>query len=223
MAVGISQGRFVRAAAPVPATFCRRAEKYPLDDLPFLMEIAVSTALGDESGLLRALRRTARSGISARRIRESIFQQVAFAGVGRTINAMALAQLSLRGGGRRATRDIGPARVRKRGEKVCRRVYGREYPALRAWMRRLDPDLDAWMIDAGYGRVMARPGLDLRTRELLAVAVLAAMRLWPQLRAHLRGARRVGASAAEIRRALAAARRRLSEGDRRRLAEAVRG
>jgi 4-carboxymuconolactone decarboxylase len=57
-------------------------------------------------------------------------------------------------------------------------------------------------VDTGYGRVLARPGLSTRARELITVAALAAMARERQLVSHLLGASRVGASRAELRRAI---------------------
>jgi 4-carboxymuconolactone decarboxylase len=50
-----------------------------------------------------------------------------------------------------------------------------------------------------FGAVMSRPGLDLRTRELATVCMLAAMGgLEPQLTFHVGGALRAGATPTEI-------------------------
>lgn len=51
----------------------------------------------------------------------------------------------------------------------------------------------------GLGSLVARPGLDLRTRELVTVALLAALGdCEPQLAFHTAGALRAGASAEQI-------------------------
>ena len=115
----------------------------------------------------------------------------------------------------RALREAEPARARARrgpvgashgassmharGVRLCARVYGPEYARLRGFMRALSPDLDRWMIDGGYGRVLSRPGLGVVERELCTVAALAALGWERQLDAHRRGAERVGASRAEVR------------------------
>jgi len=104
----------------------------------------------------------------------------------------------------RRSREGGPARWRAAGEALCARVYGPSYARLLPAVRALHPDLATWMIEHGYGRVLARPGLSVRERELVTIAALAA-RSWPrQLVSHLLGARRVGASPREIERALVA-------------------
>ena len=50
-----------------------------------------------------------------------------------------------------------------------------------------------FVLEAAYGRVLARPGLDALTRELLAVTALLALDQVPQLVAHARGALHFGA------------------------------
>ena len=59
----------------------------------------------------------------------------------------------------RRSREAAPAHWRARGEALCRRVYGAAYGRLVPAVRALHPDLAAWMIEQGYGRVLSRPGL----------------------------------------------------------------
>ncbi len=63
----------------------------------------------------------------------------------------------------------------QRGADVCRRVYGGAYGGLRNNVRALHPDLERWMVEEGYGKVLGREGLDLAERELCVVAMLAAL------------------------------------------------
>src|SRR4051812_1324715 len=51
-----------------------------------------------------------------------------------------------------------------RGEELCAVVYGENYRKLRESVRTLHPAIDSWMITEGYGRTLARPGLDLQRR-----------------------------------------------------------
>ena len=98
----------------------------------------------------------------------------------------------------RRTREGGPPRWRKRGDALCRRVYGEAYARLLPAVRALHPDLAEWMVEHGYGRVLSRPGLGVRDRELVTVAALAALGWERQLVSHVLGALRVGASRAEV-------------------------
>ena len=93
----------------------------------------------------------------------------------------------------------------KRGALVCATVYGGQYEKLRTNIMRLHPDAERWMLTEGYGKVLARPGLDLKTRELCIIALLAAQDAQRQLHSHLRGALNAGASLAEVEEAVAAA------------------
>jgi len=104
----------------------------------------------------------------------------------------------------RTARALTTARVRARGAALCRRVYGAVTPRLLASLRTLHPDMAEWVVADGYGRVLSRPGMSARARELVAVAVLGATGWERQLVSHLRGASRCGASPRELERALAA-------------------
>lgn len=62
-------------------------------------------------------------------------------------------------------------------------------------MRDICPDFATMTIEWAIGGIMARPGLDLRTRELLLVASCVTMgNAAPQLRAHMESAAKLGAS-----------------------------
>lgn len=102
----------------------------------------------------------------------------------------------------RRTKEGTPALWRKRGESLCRRVYGGAYARLLPAVQALHPDLAAWMVEHGYGRVLARPGLGARERELVTVSALAALGWERQLVSHVLGAQRVGAPPRAIREAL---------------------
>ncbi len=86
----------------------------------------------------------------------------------------------------------------RRGEELCGVVYGDNYRKLRESVRELHPAVDAWMITEGYGRTLARPGLDLKLRELCTVAQTAVLEAPRQLHSHLRGALNGGATFGQI-------------------------
>lgn len=54
------------------------------------------------------------------------------------------------------------------------------------------PDFAGMAIAFPYGELFARPGLDLKDRELATVAMLAALSALPQLRVHVAAALRLG-------------------------------
>lgn len=66
-------------------------------------------------------------------------------------------------------------------------------------MTALAPDLGRWIVEFVFGEVYARPGLDLRTRQIVNVAALAALgNAVPQLEAHLNGALIAGVTQEEL-------------------------
>jgi len=60
-----------------------------------------------------------------------------------------------------------------------------------------------FVLSTAYGRILTRPHLDPRARELVAVALLAVMDQPRQFTGHARGARHFGVTATELREALA--------------------
>lgn len=64
---------------------------------------------------------------------------------------------------------------------------------------RISPDMAHYVVEFIFGEIHSRPGLDLKTREIVAVVAIAARGgAEPQLRAHLHGALNVGWSEQEI-------------------------
>src|SRR6184192_3005907 len=81
-----------------------------------------------------------------------------------------------------------------RGAAVCREVYGRAYHKLLVNLRALHPALEDLVLVDAYGKVIGRPGLDLKRRELCTVATTAVLGTAEQLHSHLRGALNTGGS-----------------------------
>lgn len=61
------------------------------------------------------------------------------------------------------------------------------------------PDLGRYAIEFAFGDIYSRPGLDLKCREIAAVAALAAIgNATPQLKVHINGGLNVGCSREEL-------------------------
>lgn len=184
-----------------------------------LVSLAVTIATGGEREMRVAMARAVHVALNPDWVEELILQSYLFAGFPRALNS---AREWRRASGRPAPADpesADPDRIRhwtERGEYTCATVYGPMYARLRANIRELHPALDAWMIVDGYGKVLGRPVLDLRRRELCVVAVCAALGQERQLHAHLHGALNAGAAPAEIDGALEIAGRQLDSEARRR-------
>lgn len=68
-----------------------------------------------------------------------------------------------------------------------------------ASLRDIAPDFARYLIEFPFGDIYARPGLDLRSREIAVVAALTAMgNAAPQLKVHIGGALNVGVTPQEI-------------------------
>ena len=64
---------------------------------------------------------------------------------------------------------------------------------------RISPEMAQYVVEFIFGDIHGRPGLDLKTREIAALAALVTRGgVEPQLRAHLHGALNVGWSEQEI-------------------------
>ena len=172
-----------------------------------LVRLSAVICAGSEANIREAMSDAA-DGLDPDWVEEVVLQSYLFAGFPRALNA---AREWRRASGRAAPRADGDAHAesraalwRERGERTCAIVYGPFYEALRRNIRDLHPALDAWMIVDGYGKVLSRPALDLRRRELCVVGACAAARQDRQLHSHLHGALHAGASPTEVSDALAA-------------------
>lgn len=66
-------------------------------------------------------------------------------------------------------------------------------------LKEISPDFADLLIEFPFGDVYSRPGLDLKSREIAAVAALTAMgTATPQLKVHIHAALNVGCSPQEI-------------------------
>ncbi len=80
-----------------------------------------------------------------------------------------------------------------RGVTLCRKIYSPNYERLIGNMARVSPELAAWMVEEGYGKVLSRPGPSELEREIASIVFLAISRHPVQLYSHIRGAKNLGA------------------------------
>lgn len=159
--------------------------------------LMAAIALGDWD-LLREVRETAPAGEPDTEWREAFLMSHLFAGFPRAVEAAVVLQ---RAGGLgqpepselRAEPDLPEA-----GAALFETIYQDQTEAVRGILAGAHPELERWIIGHAYGRVLARPGLSAARRELLAVAALAVLGQNRQLSSHVRGARRCGASRAQL-------------------------
>jgi 4-carboxymuconolactone decarboxylase len=78
------------------------------------------------------------------------------------------------------------------------KIWGSKAEAIEKSLYDLEPDLAKLIIDVAYDDVFERPGLDLKTKELLALAHLINIGSESEIKTHIYGALNCGASLDEI-------------------------
>lgn len=172
----------------------------PLVQVCRLARISAAVALRREPLLRSELQAALDEDMSVEILREAILQTYLFAGYASAINAfIVLNELGVSGG---FFREDEPSLDdwHRRGQELCGRIYGKNYEKLLANMEQLHPDLAEWMLWEGYGKVLSRPFLSPRVRELLIVAMTAVLQVERQFHSHVKGALHVGATREELHR-----------------------
>lgn len=160
---------------------------------------------GDWRRLAECAERGRALGQSRRDFEETLLQAVLFCGFPRVVTAFETlgeawpASEPPRGGA------LPVAEQPAAGRALFAAIYGRNETAVHTMLRGYHAEFHDFVLEAAYGRVLTRPGLAPRVRELLAVSVLAAQEQMPQFVGHARGALHFGASRGELREVLVSA------------------
>jgi len=86
----------------------------------------------------------------------------------------------------------------EQGMAQGRKMLGDKWDRIVEALEKVDPTLTREVVSYAYGEVYPRPGLDLRSRELMAITALTLQGLGPQLETHLHAALEAGWSEAEL-------------------------
>lgn len=65
-------------------------------------------------------------------------------------------------------------------------------------LKDISPDLAKYVVEYGFADIYSRPGLDLKSREIAAIAALTALGTIPQLKVHIKAGLNVGLTQEEI-------------------------
>ncbi len=171
-----------------------------------LVYVSVLTLTGRSSDLRDCFAWAIERRVKVNRIREAILQASLFTGFPRAIHAFEILDEVLAEKGLDPTPDQDrlPPRTssavffRRRGRELFEEVYRDDTQPVVARIASFQPEFMDWILEVAYGRVLGRPFLDLKTREILAVALLTVLELPRQLTPHLRGAFRAGAKLREL-------------------------
>ena len=85
------------------------------------------------------------------------------------------------------------------GQEMLQRVDGKGGDAVVNSLKDIAPDFARYLIEFPFGDIYARPGLDLRSREIATIAALTALgNAAPQLKVHIAAGLNVGLTQEEI-------------------------
>ncbi|NDD26699.1 MAG: carboxymuconolactone decarboxylase family protein [Proteobacteria bacterium] len=85
-----------------------------------------------------------------------------------------------------------------RGHEKGRAMLGHRWERVVEALEAASPDLARYVVEFAYGEVYPRPGLDIRSREMVSITCLTLQGLRPQLKTHLIAALESGVSEAEL-------------------------
>ncbi len=173
-----------------------------------LVSLAVNVAQGNEKESRRLLNTALGSQINLEEADEIMLMTALFAGVPRCLNGLRWVTDSLGRLSPEARKDqLAVAREAREAEvehpeiagaRTFAAVYGEAAETVREAIAERHSFFETWVVECAYGRILSRPGLDLKTRELCAVAVLTVLELPVQLWGHMKGALNAGAKPGEV-------------------------
>lgn len=169
-----------------------------------LVRIAVATATGDEDKLRKRMTAARAAAVPSLWVEELLLQS--FLNVGYPLALVAFGVWRsvagpVGGGGGESGEPIAHSeweRWTKRGVAACGEVYGRTYHKLMLNLRALHPAIEPLVVVDAYGKILGRPGLDSKRRELCTLGAIAMQNTPRQLHAHLRGALNTGSSRDDV-------------------------
>lgn len=86
-----------------------------------------------------------------------------------------------------------------KGLEMLHEIDGQAGQNVIASLSGIAPDFGRYLIEFPFGDIYSRPGLDLKSREMITVAALTALgNAAPQLEIHIQAALNVGCSKAEL-------------------------
>lgn len=136
--------------------------------------------------------------LASLRGREALLQLHLFCGFPRIVEAFGVLAEAGGLGAPEAWEHPGQADQPEAGRALFERIYADQTERVADLLGSYHPDFQGWILGHAYGRVLSRPGLSPRERELLACVALAATDQHRQLASHVRGALRCGATREDL-------------------------
>lgn len=87
----------------------------------------------------------------------------------------------------------------QKGLRVLTSINGQEGKSILKTLEAISPDMAKFVVEFPYGDIYSRPGLDIKTRELITIASLVTMGFaQKELKAHVRNALNAGCTKDQI-------------------------
>ncbi|HEX2788009.1 MAG TPA: hypothetical protein VHP32_08895 [Ignavibacteria bacterium] len=161
----------------------------------YLVKVVSCIAANKSDKLPVLLKRAKSDKVNSRKLYEAILQTYLFCGFPSTIESLKAFNNVFN----YKTDEYNAVNIKSSGKKVCKIIYGSNYHKLLKNMSSISPELKTWMIQEGYGKVLSRPFLTLKQRELINVSILSTSYFPVQLLSHLIGALNAGSNTKELR------------------------
>lgn len=172
----------------------------------YLASIEALVALGEDRLLHHVFELALDEGVPLGAIHEVMLQACVFCGFPRTINGFMVLNRCLR---EREVdpRTLSPAPIVDRrdpetmermGRVLFQTIYRFNHAEVQQSLHESHPELLRWVVQVVYGKVLSRPALDPKVRELAAVAALTVLGVYPQLLSHIKGGLNLGAVKEEV-------------------------
>ncbi len=175
----------------------------PSENIEDLVCAAIGTASNNHALLQRSIAAYVRNNASATRMYEVLLQAYLFAGFPAALDALSMLHAHcsehLPGFTLPRWEEQPLSTFKELGSALAGEVYGSVFEPMMERLEEVSPELSSWMILEGYGKTLSREALDIGTRELCIIAMLAVQQRNTQLYSHIRGALRVGVPITEVR------------------------
>ncbi len=164
-----------------------------------LLTVTTLTALQTLPQLKAHINGALNAGNSPIEIREAIYQCAPFIGFPKTLNAIAVFNEVIKEKGLenelKSTATTAEADRFKKGQKIQNPLYGDEIKEnFKNLPDNIGADVARFLTEVCFGDFYTREGLDLKTRELLTIAILTTTKNVDTLKSHIKGNLKAGNS-----------------------------
>ncbi len=163
-----------------------------------LPQIAAASAINELNLLREIILQAKLEKVPFSKMYETLLQNYLFAGYPSAISSLKILKEYYPDIRLPEVADMNLYHFRRKGEALCKKVYGNKFEKLIKNINNFSPELSEWLVLEGYGKVLGRAGLSFKERELCIVAVLTAMKFEDQLYSHINGAMNAGISIEEL-------------------------